>query len=140
MPREEFTLAYSYKRSLGPVLGAFFSALAEGRTLGARTATGRVLIPPSEADPETGEDIVGLVEVGPEGTIEAWTWIASPLPRHPMQVPFAWALIRPDGSDTAWVQAVSASSPDQLVAGQRVRPRLCESPTGSIQDLVYELV
>ena len=27
-----------------------------------------------EYDPETGEDILDLVEVGPEGVVEAWSW------------------------------------------------------------------
>ncbi len=137
LPREGFTLAYSYKRSLGPILGAFFTALAEHRVLGARTASGRVLVPPDEADPETGHDIGELVEVGPEGTITSWTWVPEPGERHPLATPFAWALVQLDGADTAWLQAVDAPR-DTIRTGLRVRPRWPEGPAQAVRDLVYE--
>ena len=43
-----------YTRSVGPVIGRFLSELRDGRMVGVRTAAGRVLVPPSEYDPETG--------------------------------------------------------------------------------------
>lgn len=138
LPREDFTLAYTYKRSLGPILGAFFTALGEGRLLGARTASGRVIVPPCEADPETGRDIAGLVEVGPQGTVLSWTWVSEPLDRHPLDRPFAWALIQPDGADTAWVQVLDSGDPDRVSVGLRVQPRVTTPPTGSVRDWVYE--
>ena len=48
------TLEYPYRRSVGPVLGAFFSALTEQRLVGVRARDGRLLVPPVEYDPESG--------------------------------------------------------------------------------------
>ena len=40
-----FVLEYAYKRTLGPVLTRFFTALRDGRLQGVATADGRVLLP-----------------------------------------------------------------------------------------------
>ena len=72
-----FVLEYAYKRSTGPILGRFLTGLREGKILAATTTRGPVLCPPSEYDPETGEDILDLVEVGPEGCL----LYTSPSPR-----------------------------------------------------------
>ena len=57
---------YTYRRSVGPVLGRFFAGLRERRIEGVRAADGRVLVPPSESDPATGESTRDeFVEVGP---------------------------------------------------------------------------
>ena len=44
-----------YRRSLGPVVGEFLTSLRDGRMVGSRTTAGRVLVPPLEYDPDTGE-------------------------------------------------------------------------------------
>jgi uncharacterized protein len=139
LPREGFTLAYSYKRSLGPVLGAFFTALGEGRVLAARTASGQVIVPPCEWDPETGLDTKDLFEVGPEGTVQSWTWVGEPLARHPLDTPFAFALIVLDGAHTGWIQAVAVDGPEALRTGSRVKPRATNTPITSVAELIYEL-
>ena len=59
-------LEYTYRRSVGPVLGRFFAGLRERRIEGVRTRAGRVLVPPAEYDPETGEATSDeFVPVGP---------------------------------------------------------------------------
>lgn len=128
-----FVLQYTYKRSLGPVFSRFFTALRDGRILGSRTAAGTVLVPPSEYDPETGADLAEMVEVGPEGTVLSWTDLAEPPPGHADKTPFAWALIRLDGADTALLHAVCAS---EVSAGMRVRPRWAAERTGQIWDIL----
>jgi len=50
-------MEYPYRRSLGPVLGRFFTGLRDGRIEGNKTRAGRVLVPPMEYDPETGDDV-----------------------------------------------------------------------------------
>ena len=88
-------MEYPYRRSLGPVLGRFFTGLRDARIEGNKTHAGRVLVPPMEYDPETGDDVSDeWVEVGPGGTVTSWTWIAEPRDCHPSDVPFAYALIR----------------------------------------------
>ena len=106
-----FTLEYPYTRTPGPVIGAFLTALRDGRILGIRSGE-RVLCPPMECDPESCATLEpDFVEVGPGGTVENWTWIAEPTTKHPIQEPFAFAMIKPDGADTAWAHAVKAGSP-----------------------------
>src|SRR5580698_970631 len=93
-----YVLEYTYRRSVGPVLGRFFGALREGRIEGVRTASGRVLVPPSEYDPESGEAVGEAVEVGQAGVVVTWTWMEHPRPSQPLQKPFAWALVKLDGA------------------------------------------
>lgn len=129
-------LEYPYRRSVGPVLSRFFTALRERRILGVRTRAGRVLCPPAEADPETGAAVTDdYVEVGPGGAIESWTWVARPRDKQPLAHPFAYALIRLDGADTALLHAVDAVDPARLRSGARVRPRWRSEPAGGIGDI-----
>ena len=91
-------LEYPYRRSVGPVLGAFFSGLTEQRIVGVRARDGRVLVPPVEYDPDTGESIDEIVPVGPGGVVTTWSWVEKPRPKHPLDRPFAWALVQLDGA------------------------------------------
>jgi uncharacterized OB-fold protein len=59
-----------------------------------------------------------------------------PLAGQPLAEPFAWALIRLDGADTAMLHAVDAGSAAAMRTGLRVRPRWAERPAGSIRDIV----
>jgi uncharacterized OB-fold protein len=129
-------LEYPYRRSVGPVLSRFFTALRERRILGVRTRSGRVLCPPAEADPATGAAVTDdYVEVGPGGTIETWTWVARPREKQPLARPFAYALIRLDGADTALLHAVDAPDAARLRSGARVRPRWRAERAGDIHDI-----
>ena len=129
-------LEYPYRRSVGPVLGAFFTGLSEQRLVGVRTRDGRVLVPPVEYDPESGESIDEIVAVGPGGVVTTWAWIEKPRPKHPLQHPFAWALVKLDGATTGMLHAVDAGSAAQMKTGMRVRPRWNPAPEGGIHDLV----
>jgi uncharacterized protein len=129
-------LEFPYTRTLGPVAGGFLRSLREHRVMGIRGADGKVLVPPLEYDPNTGADLGSeLVEVGPGATVVSWTWVADPTDKHPLNHPFAFALIRPDGADTSMVHAVDAGSPDVMATGMRVVPRWRAEPTGLITDL-----
>jgi uncharacterized OB-fold protein len=119
----EHRLEYPYSRSVGPVIGAFLTGLRQGKLFGVRGNAGSVIVPPTEYDPITGDDTGELVEVGPGGVVETWAWVSDPLPKHPRQTPFAWALIRLDGADTAILHVVDSGGPDQLASGDRVTVR-----------------
>jgi len=134
--RAPLEIEFDYTRSLGPVLSRFMAALAERRILGARGADGRVHAPPFEYDPVSAEPAGDLVPVGPEGTVVSWSWMPEPLAGQPLAKPFAWALIRLDGADTAMLHAVDAGSAASMRTGLRVRPRWAERPAGSIRDIV----
>jgi hypothetical protein len=54
-----------------------------------------------------------------------------------LQTPFAWALIRLDGADTALLHAVDAGGPDRLVTGDRVtvKFRRAAERSGTMADI-----
>ena len=133
--RAPLEIEFDYTRSLGPVLSQFMTALADRRILGARGADGRVHAPPFEYDPVSSDPPGDLVAVGPEGTVVSWSWMPEPLAGQPLARPFAWALIRLDGADTAMLHAVDAGSATAMRTGLRVRPRWSASPAGGIRDI-----
>lgn len=128
-------LAYTYKRSLGPVLGAFFNGLRERRILGVRRAEGGVLVPPKEYDPESGESIDEMVEVSDEGTVVSWAWVNAPRAHQPLDRPFAYALILLDGAETPLLHIIDAPNESDIKTGMRVRARWADETSGSILDI-----
>jgi uncharacterized protein len=133
--RAPLEIEFDYTRSLGPVLSQFMTALADRRILAARGEDGRVHAPPFEYDPVSAEPPGDLTEVGPEGTVVSWSWMPEPLEGQPLTRPFAWALIRLDGADTAMLHAVDAGSAAAMRTGLRVRPRWAATRVGSIRDI-----
>jgi uncharacterized OB-fold protein len=128
-------LSYTYKRSLGAVLGQFFTALRERRILGARRADGSVLVPPKEYDPETAEALRELVPVAETGVVKSWAWVQAPRKQQPLQTPFAYALIQLDGAATPLLHVVDAGSASAMKTGMRVRARWREQTVGAITDI-----
>ena len=128
-------ISFDYTRSLGPVLSQFMTGLAQRTILGSRGADGRVYMPPAEYDPVTFSPPEELVLVGPEGTVATWSWQPEPREGQPLDYPFAWALIRLDGADSAMLHAVDAGSATAMHTGMRVRPRWAAVRTGHIRDI-----
>lgn len=128
-------LEYEYTRSVGPVIGRFFAGLKARRVTGIRAADGRVIVPPQEYDPATGEALGETVDVGAAGVVTAWAWVHAPRPKHPLQRPFAWALVRLDGADTAMLHAVDAGDEARMATGMRVRIRWRDETQGDIRDI-----
>jgi uncharacterized OB-fold protein len=135
--RGPLEIGFDYTRSLGPVLSRFMTGLAAGRILGARAADGTVHAPPFEYDPVTFAPPEEFVEVGPAGTVISWSWMPAPLAGQPLDRPFAWALIRLDGADTALLHAVDAGPAGlgAMCTGMRVHPRWAPDRVGSIRDI-----
>jgi uncharacterized OB-fold protein len=125
---------------VGPVIGRFLTGLRDAKLLAVKLADGRVLVPPTEYDPTTSAEVAAegdhWIEVGPRGTVQAFTWVAEPRKgKHGLDKPFAFALIRPDGADTALLHAVDCGSADAIQIGSRVAPRWRAERTGSITDI-----
>jgi uncharacterized OB-fold protein len=129
------TLQYTYKRSLGRVLSAFFTGLRDRRILGVRAADGRVLVPPKEYDPGTAASLSEMVEVGSAGVVRSWAWVARPRQKQPLAHPFAYALIELDGAATPLLHAVDAGSESKMRTGMRVRARWKPETVGAITDI-----
>ncbi|MER7761056.1 OB-fold domain-containing protein [Streptomyces sp. NPDC097619] len=133
--RAPLVVEFPFTRSLGPVQSAFLTGLRERVVLGVRTAGGTVMVPPTEYDPVTAEEIRDLVEVAPTGTVTTFAWNPRPRPGQPLTTPFAWVLVRLDGADTALLHALDAPGPDAVRTGDRVRIRWAAERTGAITDI-----
>lgn len=130
-----YVLEYAYKRTVGPVIGRFLTELRDGKIVGIKTSDGRVLVPPTEYDPVTSEPLTEFVEVGQSGVITTWSWVSDPRPKHPLDKPFAWALIKLDGADTAMLHAVDAGVLGKVSTGMRVTVRWSPERVGFITDI-----
>lgn len=130
-----WTLEFPYRRSLGPVIGAFFTGLRDRKVVGSVTKDGRVIVPPLEYDPDTGERVRDeLVDVAETGEVTGWAWVSEPMRKHPLQEPFAWALVKLDGADTALLHALAAPR-DAVKNGLRVQIRWKAERQGHITDI-----
>ena len=127
------TLSFDYTRSVGPTLGAFFTALRERRIVGIRGSDGRVHVPVVEYDPVSAAKLTEIVPVSSVGTVLSWTWQAEPLEGQPLDRPFAWALIKLDGADTALLHAVDGP----VRTGDRVHAHWVQEPVGAITDIAW---
>jgi uncharacterized OB-fold protein len=85
----------------------------------------------------TSEALSEFVDVGDTGVVTTWAWVSSPLEKHPLDRPFAWALIKLDGADTALLHAVAADGESRVRTGMRVRAHWRDQTAGEIQDIAY---
>jgi hypothetical protein len=111
------------------------TGLTEQKIIGIRSGE-RVIVPPLEWEPTTGAQLAhDFVEVGPAGTVESWSWVAKPTSQHPLDRPFAFALVKLDGADTGFMHAVDAGSIGAMSTGMRVAPRWKAERVGRITDI-----
>ena len=134
---QAFELGFTYTRSTGPVVGRFLTALRDRQIIGNRASDGRVIVPPMEYDPDTAEALDEFVEVGQAGEIVSWCWVKQPRDAHPLDEPFAWAMIRLDGADVPMVHCIRAASEDAVKTGGRVKAVWVDEPRGFIDDIKY---
>jgi len=135
--KANFNLGFTYTRSTGPIVGHFLTCLQSCKIMGIKNSKGKVLMPPVEFDPETGEELSEFVEVSNKGTVVSWSWVYSPLSKHPIEEPFAWCLILLDGADTNFLHAVKISSEKKMKTGMRVKACWAFPPEGSIKDISF---
>jgi len=132
--RAPLVIEYPFSRTVGPAVSAFLTGLREQVVIGIRAEDGRVLVPPTEYDPVTSAEIDELVEVGPGGEVLTWSWVAEPRPEHPVDHPFAFALVKLDGADTGFLHAVDADE-SAMATGMRVTVKWADEREGHITDL-----
>jgi uncharacterized OB-fold protein len=132
---------YTYTRSTGPAIGAFLTGLRGKQIVGVRGADGRVIVPAIDYDPVTSEDLSEYVPVSDTGVVTTWSWNEKPTKGQPLDKPFAWALVKLDGADVAFLAAVDAGSRDAISTGAKVKARWAEERVGSIRDLIcFEVI
>lgn len=130
-----WTLEFPYTRTYGPVVGRFIAGLAQHRILGLRASDGVVFVPPTGYDPRDSSALSEWVEVGPEGTVEAVTWVQEPAAGDPLGVSFGWAEVRFEGCATTLLHLVVADEPPRI--GASVAPVWADAPNGTIRDLAW---
>ena len=135
--RAPFELAYNYKRSSGPVMSKFFEALGKQKILGTKSSAGKVFSPAAEFDPETNEPLKEMIEVGPGGVVESFSWIEDPKHHHLIKEPFAFALIKLDGADTSMLHMVTQCNEADLRIGSRVKANWSEIQEQRITDIKF---
>ena len=135
--RAPFELAYNYKRSNGPVMSKFFEALGEKKILGTKSSVGKVFAPAAEFDPGTNEALSEMIEVGPGGVIESFSWIDNPQHHHLIKQPFAFALIKLDGADTSMLHMVTDCNESDMRIGRRVTVTWSEAQEQRITDIKF---
>ena len=135
--RAPFELAYNYKRSSGPVMSKFFEALGQQKILGTKSTAGKVFSPAAEFDPETNEPLKEMIEVGPGGVVESFSWIEDPKHHHLIKEPFAFALIKLDGADTSMLHMVAQCNETDLSIGSRVKANWSEIQEQRITDIKF---
>ncbi|CAA0118885.1 Uncharacterised protein [BD1-7 clade bacterium] len=132
--RSEFDLEFTYTRTYGPIMSQFFTELKDQKVLGIKGSQGQVICPPLEYDPQTAESLSEFVEVASEGVVTTWSWVVEPMDNHPMDKPFAWALVKLDGADTAMLHVVDADKAD-MKTGMKVKIRWADERVGNIHDI-----
>jgi uncharacterized OB-fold protein len=135
MLSEPWRFYFPYTRTTGPTVGRFLCGLQDQKILGIRRTDGSVMVPPHPFDPITSETLTEMVEVGTEGVVTSWTWIAEPLAKHPLDRPFAFALIKLDGAETGFFHAVDAVDEAKMSTGMRVKVRWAPQLKGHISDI-----
>lgn len=127
-----------YTWSVGEVGSRFLIALRdEKKILGNRCACcNTVYVPPRKncgsCFTEIGED--AWLDLGTEGTVEAYTIVRYDHPILPAKAPFAYAIIKLDGADVGFVHMIK-DDVDKLSTGVRVAARFKEDRTGHILDI-----
>lgn len=131
----DFDLEFTYTRSTGPAVGRFLTGLRDRKILGQKGSGGKVIVPPTGYDPETSETLSEFVEIEPHGEVTTWAWVNEPREKHPLDHPFAWALVQLDGATTPMLHVVDAGSESAMSTGMRVKVRWADETVGRIQDI-----
>lgn len=120
-------VSLTFRYAAGKAASRFLAALRdEGRIYGTRCSQcGRVLVPARSFCPRCGVDTDEWVEVGPGGTLTAFT-------ARDGQV---FGLVRLDGADTDLVHLLGESEPGAWRVGMRVEAAFARERQGHILDI-----
>ena len=97
----------------------------------------KVIMPPKSVCLKCFSKLDEWVEVGNKGTVEGYSIINYDEPINPMKAPFAYALIKLDGADTALLHVLGEVDLRKISTGMRVEPVFAEEPKGSILTIKY---
>ncbi len=142
----EWKIHYDY--AVGETATQFFLRLRDqGKIAGKKCPSCQgVLVPPRAFCERCFVQTEEWVDVGPEGTIEAFTIVYEPFDGLP-EPPYAVAYVTLDGATTAmanFVRALDLSDPEvaarQLAVGNRVEAVFADAREGAVTDFYYRLM
>lgn len=113
-------LDYTYEAS--PEESSFFRGLAEGRILGQRCPTCRmVYVPPRSACPVDGVATEEEVELPDTGIVTTFCIVNVPFLGQRIQPPYVSAYVLLEGADIAFLHLIQGVPADEVRMGMRVR-------------------
>lgn len=140
--------SFDFTYYAGEAASRFFKELAENRRImGTRCPKCRRVLVPARGFCDACMEPTGeWVEVGPEGTLETFTIIATAFPGLP-KPPLVMAYVTLDGADTALINFVHGMDLGDIDAAAqklnqlpRVVARFIDEPKGRITDFSFQLL
>jgi uncharacterized OB-fold protein len=134
---------YPYRYSTGRLGTYFFRELRENRRIHGRQCPGcgAVYVPPRPVCGPCWTETDRWVEVGPEGTLEAFTVVyfsfLDPMTGKARPVPYGYGMIRLDGATSRMQHFLQETDLKRLFLGQRVRARFREERVGKLTDIEH---
>ncbi len=134
---------FPYHYSMGTIPSFFFRMLRDERRIFARKCPSckRVYVPPRPVCGPCFEPTSEWVEVGPHGTLVAYTVVyfsfLDPMTGKKRPVPYGYGMVRLDGADSRLQHFISESDPAKLRVGMRVSAVFAQERSGNFSDLVH---
>ncbi|MFK8019984.1 MAG: Zn-ribbon domain-containing OB-fold protein [Pseudomonadales bacterium] len=117
----ESPIYLTFNYTAGSAISRFLRSIKQGKLVGQRSpATGKVIIPPLGACPESGQPTVEEVPLPDCGTVLGYTIVHLPIPGSELKPPFAVVNILLDGADQAFSHLLSECPNDAVEIGMRV--------------------
>ena len=130
-------IEFPYSSSTGNAVSKFLTAFRDDKQIWGLKCPrcNRVVVPAQDYCDICAQDMSEWVKVGPEGKIVTWTVVHRDHVLYPHPAPFAYALVRLDGADTALLHTVLADDYAAIKAGAKVKAVWKDERTGHIRDL-----
>jgi uncharacterized OB-fold protein len=118
----ESPIVLDYNFSAGRATSKFLREVKKGRLVGQRSSvTGKVIVPPRGADPETGTPTEEEVVLTDKATVISFTIVHIPIPNNPIQPPYIIANLVLDDSDQTFIHLISDCDNNAIQMGSRVQ-------------------
>ena len=132
-------LVINYRYFAGKVGSRFFAQLRDKKKiLGIRCQKcNRVYFPPRSTCGRCFSQLRKWVPLSGQGALETYTVIYHPQPTYPVEVPFAYGVIRLDGADTGIGHLLGEVDFSRLHVGMRVQAVFKEQRQGNMLDIKY---
>ena len=118
----ECPIVLNYNFSAGRATTRFLRGMKEGKLIGQRSPlTGKVIVPPRGACPESGLPTVEEVPLPDTATVITFTIVHLPIPTSKLDPPFIVANLVLDGSDQTFIHLVSGCANEDVKIGMRVK-------------------